>query len=165
MSSKKGFMKKKKKRGSGELALQITSMADIFMILLVFLLKSYSTSLSNIAPTAHLALPEVEKASVTPKDSLKIEVAKDIIMIDDKPVLKLSNFEFSAEEQAGIAGSSPTITRILNEQRKRLPEANMDSGLVVMADEGTPYSTLKRVVASAAGSGFVDLQLLVVDPQ
>ena len=147
------------------MALQITSMADIFMILLVFLLKSYSTSLSNIAPTAHLALPEVVKASGVPKDTLKIEVAKDTVIIDDKPVLALNNFEFSAEEQAGIAGGSPTITRILNEQRKKLPNANMDSALVVMADQGTPYSTLKRVVASAAGSGFVDLQLLVVDAE
>jgi biopolymer transport protein ExbD len=160
---KKGFLKKKKKKLTGEMSLQITSMADIFMILLVFLLKSYATSVTTVAPSSHISLPEVVATGV-PKDSLKIEVGKESVTVDDKQILQLSNFEFGAEEMnAGEA--SPTITRILNEQRKRTPDANNDSALVVMADEGTPYSTIKRVVASAAGAGFVDLQLLVVQAQ
>ena len=32
----------------------------------------------------------------------------------------------------------------------------------VGVDEDTPYSTLKTILASAANSGFVDLQLVVV---
>ena len=160
---KKGFLKKKKKKLSGEMSLQITSMADIFMILLVFLLKSYATSVTNIAPSGHISLPEVTAQGV-PKDSLKIEVGKEGVIIDDKQVVSLRNYEFGAEEMAA-GEASPTVTRVLNEQRTKKNDANNDSALVVMADEGTPYSTIKRVVASAAGAGFVDLQLLTVQPQ
>ena len=159
---KKGFRKKKKL--SPEFALQITSMADIFMILLVFLLKSYATSITNIAPSAHISLPEIDRAAGVPKESLKIEVGKDAVTIDEKPALVLKNYEFGTEEMA-TGEASPTITRILNEERKKTPDPNLDSALVVMADEGTPYATIKRVVASAAGAGFVDLQLLVVQAQ
>ena len=159
---KKGFRKKKKL--TGEFALQITSMADIFMILLVFLLKSYATSISNIAPSAHISLPEIDQPAGVPKDSLKIEVGKDAVTIDEKPALTLKNYEFGSDEMVN-GESSPTITRILNEERKKTPDPNMDSALVVMADEGTPFATIKRVVASAAGAGFVDLQLLVVQAQ
>jgi biopolymer transport protein ExbD len=159
---KKGFLKKKKKL-SGEFSLQITSMADIFMILLVFLLKSYATSITNIAPSSHISLPEVSAQGV-PKESLKIEVGKEAVIVDDKQILQLNNFEFGTEEMSA-GDASPTITRVLNEQRKKTPDPNMDSALVVMADEGTPFSTIKRVVASAAGAGFVDLQLLVVQEQ
>jgi biopolymer transport protein ExbD len=161
---KKGLLKRKKKRMVGEFSLQITSMADIFMILLVFLLKSYATSITNISPSAHISLPEVTSAAGVPKDSLKIEVGQDTVTIDEKPAVTLHNFEFGAEEQ-GSGEASPTIIRILNDERKKTPDPNMDSALVVMADEGTPYSTIKRVVASAAGAGFVDLQLMVVQAQ
>ena len=36
-----------KRPGSGDMALQITSMADIFTIILVFLLKSFATGSLN----------------------------------------------------------------------------------------------------------------------
>jgi biopolymer transport protein ExbD len=159
---KKGIFRKKKKMSS-DVSLQITSMADIFMILLVFLLKSYATSITNIAPSAHISLPEVVSAPGVPKDSLKIEVGRESVIVDDKPILQLREYQFGPDESSGEA--SPTITRILNDERKKTPVPNMDSALVVMADEGTPYSTIKRVVASAAGAGFVDLQLLVVQAQ
>jgi biopolymer transport protein ExbD len=162
--NKKSLLGKKKKKKPSDFALQITSMADIFMILLVFLLKSYATSITNIAPSAHISLPEIDQAQGIPKDSLKIEVGKDGVIIDDQQVLTLQNYQFNTDEQ-GPGETSPTITKILNAERKKTPDANNDSALVVMADEGTPYSTIKRVVASAAGAGFVDLQLLVVQAQ
>jgi biopolymer transport protein ExbD len=162
MSKKMGFRNKKKKPPA-DFSLQITSMADIFMILLVFLLKSYATSMTNISPVSKLQLPEVTATGVA-KESLKIEVSRDTVTIDDKPSLTLHDFQFEDGEMSQGEGS-PTISRVLNEERKKTPDPNMDSALVVMADEGTPYATIKRVVASAAGAGFVDLQLLVVQPQ
>ncbi len=164
MSSKRSFLKKKRKKLSTDVALQITSMADIFMILLVFLLKSYATSVSNIAPTAHLSLPEITKGHAEIKDTLKVEIAGNTILIDQKPVVTLHNFEFDAKEDAP-GGASQSIINVLNAQRKMQPDPNMDSGLIVMADQNTPYSTIKRVVASAAGAGFVDLQLVVVETE
>jgi biopolymer transport protein ExbD len=161
---RKKFLAKKKKRGHREFSLQITSMADIFMILLVFLLKNYATSITNIAPTAQMALPEVSAATGVPKDSLKIEISRGSVTVDDRPALVLHDFVFSPEEMA-TGDASPTIAGLLNSERKKTPDPNLDSALVVMADEGTPYATIKRVVASAASAGFVDLQLLVVQTE
>jgi biopolymer transport protein ExbD len=161
---KKSFLKKKRKHLSSDVALQITSMADIFMILLVFLLKSYASSVTNVAPTAHLSLPEVVKAKSQIKDTLKVEIAGDTVLIDQKPVVGLKNFQFD-EKDAAPGGASASILRVLNEQRKLRPENNGDSSLVVMADQRAPYSTIKRVVASAAGAGYVDLQLVVVETE
>jgi biopolymer transport protein ExbD len=157
---KKGFLKKRKKP-STDVALQITSMADIFMILLVFLLKNYATSVSNIAPTAHISLPEVTRAKGDIKETLKVEIADNTVLIDAKQAVSLKGFQFDPAED-GPGGISPSILKVLNEQRKLRPEPNMDSSLIVMADQKTPYSTIKRVVASAASAGFVDLQLVVV---
>jgi biopolymer transport protein ExbD len=164
MSSKRSSFLKKKRSPPGDVALQITSMADIFMILLVFLLKNYSASVSNIAPTAQMALPELAVASKTaPKESLKIEISADAVLVDSQPAVRLNNFEFPASEmeQAGSA----TIARLMKEQRELKPEPNRESSVVVMADKLAPYSTVKRVIASVAGAGFIDMQMIVVDPQ
>lgn len=162
MSSVKSPFGKKKKQ-SQDMALQITSMADIFMILLVFLLKSYSSSISSAAPTGKTKLP-VASSSETMKDTLKLEISPDAIIIDQKPIVTLKDFAFEPGELPEHGLSGP-LYRVLFEQRKHLPEPNLDSNLMVLADERAPYSTIERVIASAAGAGFVDLQLVVVQNQ
>lgn len=160
---KRSFLKKKKS-GSGQVSLQITSMADIFMILLVFLIKNYAASATNIAPTAQLSLPEVTKGTSSIKETLKIEISADSILVDQKLVTKLKNYQFTSDD-GGENEPAKSVLNALNQQRKLLPDPNMDSSAIVMADQKTPYSTLKRIVASAAGSGFVDLQLVVVETE
>jgi biopolymer transport protein ExbD len=153
---------KKKRKLSEDMALQITSMADIFMILLVFLLKNYSTTLSNLSPSNGVRLP-IATSSGEIKDTLKVEISPDAISVDSSPIVKLRAFNFrpGAINDAGV---SPALYTVLFSERKKLPIPNMDSNLIVMADDRTPYSTLKAVLASAAGAGFVDLQLVVVEP-
>jgi biopolymer transport protein ExbD len=155
----KSFLKKKK--SSEDLVLQITSMADIFMILLVFLLKNYSTSVSNLSATKDTKLP-VARASATIKETLKLEVASDAILVDAKPIVKLNKFNFDPADLS-TQGHSPMLFRVLSQERRRQPEPNMDSTLLILADERTPYQTLKPILASAANAGFVDLQLVVVE--
>jgi biopolymer transport protein ExbD len=157
----KSKFSKSKKLGE-DMSLQITSMADIFMILLVFLLKSYSTSVSNLTPSAQMELPIAVKAGGEVKDTVKLEIGASGILIDQKHVLGLSNFEFRPGD-VRENGQNPAIYDVLFEERKKQPIPNMDSNLLVMADKETPYSTLKTVVASAAAAGFVDLQLVVVE--
>ena len=154
----------KKKKISEDMSLQITSMADIFTILLVFLLKSYSTSMTTIAPVAKTQLPEAAVKGSEIKDTLKMEVSRDAILVDEKAIVRLNRFEFLAGEVTED-GRSPSVFRVLSEQRRKLPNPNNDPFLLVLADENTPYSTIKPILASAANAGFVDLQLVVVNPE
>ena len=149
----------KKKRASQDLSLQITSMADIFMILLVFLLKSYSSNLTSVLPNNKIKLP-IASSEDSFKETLKLEISSDAVLVDQKEIVPLRNFDLdpSISEQ----DASLHLYATLFEQRKHLPEPNMDSNLLIIADERTPYATVKRVLGTAAKAGFVDLQLLVV---
>lgn len=135
-------------------------MADIFMILLVFLLKSYSSNLTTVSPQSDIKLPVVSSGD-TFKETLKLEISSNSILVDQKEIVPLRNFEFNERDLAAESTSS-RLFMTLSEQRKRLPEPNMDSNLLIMADEKTPYATVQRVLKDAARAGFVDLQLLVV---
>jgi biopolymer transport protein ExbD len=152
----------KRKPADQDMALQITSMADIFMILLVFLLKSYSSSVSTISASSGVQLPTAQ-SETSAKETLKLEISEKAILVDEKPIVTLKNFEFDPKEVPPPGtGRSESLYRVLVEQRKHMPVPNMDSNLLVFADQNAPYATLQSVLASAASSGFVDLQLVVV---
>ena len=157
---KRIWQRRKKNENNEEMALQITSMADIFTIILVFLLKSYSTGISNLAPTGDMTLPE-SKAEASFKDTLRIEINRDAITVDQTAVTVLKNFSAGIEDlEAG--GKSASVYKALMQERTRKSMTGSESSLLVMADQKTPFATLKSVVNSAASAGFVDLQLVVV---
>ncbi|MBC7385288.1 MAG: biopolymer transporter ExbD [Cryobacterium sp.] len=148
------------------MALQITSMADIFTIILVFLLKSFSTGMATITPTSAMLLPSIEAPkNATIKEILTLEVSEKSVLLDQKPVLEMSNFS-----PLNVANFEPAITNALQSQRtkSRSPasevEPDSDSKLLVLADEKVPYSTLQMLLKAAATAGYVDLQLLVTKP-
>jgi biopolymer transport protein ExbD len=136
-----------------EVSLQITSMADIFMILLVFLLKSYATGLASVSASQGVVLPEAHGRGVY-QDALKVEILRDSVLVDQKAAARLRDFAF--------LGAEDGISRALQAERGRTKGDAADSQLLLLADRRTPYATLKRVMGAAAGAGFADLHLAVV---
>jgi biopolymer transport protein ExbD len=161
--------KKKKHSEDNELmSLQITSMADIFTIILVFLLKSYATSSINASPSA--TLPHVHKSDqAAVSDALMIEVVPHAVLIDQKAILKLRNFvaplnPMQALSEANETQISTVLLDYLKKERKKIDATLVEkkSKVTIMADENTPYSVLQEVIRSCSATGFSKLQLLMV---
>ena len=160
----------RKNRVSSEMALQITSMADIFTIILVFLLKSFAVSPVNISPPNGMMIPEAQAMPLN-KDALKVEITQNGVQVESKPVAVLQNFRFAPGEILSNL-SSQSINTVLEKERKRqelISQSNvdvkMDSKILVIADKRVPYVTVKSVLASAALNGFTDFQLVVVQKE
>ncbi len=161
------FFKKtftKKRAQSEEMSLQITSMADIFTILLVFLLKSYSTS--SITPTRGMLLPQAH-AAVAEAEALKVEVDPDSVLVEGQPVAALVNYRFKPGDLMGN-GASKSLQSVLAQSRNRqllIAKANsdvkVDPKILILAGKEAPYSTIKTVLASAALHGYTDFKLAV----
>lgn len=157
----------KRRQESEEMSLQITSMADIFTILLVFLLKSFATGAVNAAPSSSTQLPQAQagEASI---EALKVEVSEKAVLVEGEPVSVLSQYRFDAKDtQDGSAAQS--LSKALDRERQRQlliaksnSDVKVDAKILVMADQRTPYETIKRVLASAAMSGYTDFKLAVV---
>jgi biopolymer transport protein ExbD len=164
-SHKKSF--KVKKKSSAEMALQITSMADIFTIILVFLLKSFTSGAVNITPSQGVKLPAA-KSEATQIQALTVEVSSDAVQVDHSLAAPLTNFHFPAGAM-GANGVPPELDKVFDLQRKKqdlISKANADvkanGKIVVVADERVPYVTVKAVLASAAIHGFSEFKLVVV---
>ncbi len=93
--ARRGLAKYMDRRTPSSFKIQITSMVDMFVILLVFLLKTYSTSPVNITPKEGLRLPE-SSASTDPVDVVKLIVAEDGVFVEEKKVLSLEKGRFPA---------------------------------------------------------------------
>ena len=151
-----------------EATLQITSMADIFTIILVFLLKSTSNSSVNISPSQGMKIPE-SKSQIAPIEALKVEISENGIQVESKPIVDLQNFRFKENEIQPNA-TSLALSEALKKERKRQeliaksnPNVVADSKMILVADERTPYITVKTVLASAAVNGFTDYKLITVN--
>ncbi len=156
-----------RKQISSEATLQITSMADIFTIILVFLLKSFTSSNINITPTPGMKLPQTYSASPT-VDALTVEISEHGVLIDNELVAELNKFRFpskSLDENGLPRELDTTFTRQRKRQEliaKSNPDVQADAKILIMADQRVPYRTIKSVISTAALHGYNDLKLVVV---
>lgn len=146
-----------------QMALQITSMADIFVIILVFLLKSYSVEGLPYEPSVPVT-PPVAKGRVEKTEALKVEIAKNAVALGGKSVAAIDAFKFGKKD-LDAEGASATLRRALAQARPAALAGPKGTKLIVVADEGAPYETIKAVLASAASEGYLDIQLAVAHAQ
>lgn len=163
------FGKKRHKNHTeaADVSLNITAMADIFTVLIVFLLKGFASGSLAVTPSAGLVLPSAN-AEVPQFEALKIEIAESGVNIESQPAAKLTQFRFNAKEQDGN-GASRVLSLALKKERDRQlmiaksnPSVQVDAKVLIIADQRAPYETIKTVLASAALNGYTDFKLAVV---
>lgn len=146
---------RKTRRKPKSMELDITSLLDILVILLVFLLKSYNASDLKLDLVKGLTLP----ASHTRKlgnHSITVQVNKDqSIWIQNKEV-------------GTVKGSSETINilyRYLNEKKikNQINNTNTKASKKVnlVFDKELPYSAVKKVMHTCASVGLTEFKLIV----
>lgn len=161
------FLNRKKPKNE-DLALQITAMADIFTVILVFLLKSFSTGITGISPGTDLLLPEAS-AQDQVVDTLKVEISSDSVLLEDKLASKLRKFRFlpdSLESDGTPRDLNSAFIAAKKQEKSRNPAASKDAAvltqLLVLADRNTPYSTLRTILLAAGKFGYEEYKLVVI---
>jgi biopolymer transport protein ExbD len=166
--SSPGF--KVRRPAEAEMTLQITSMADIFTIILVFLLKSFATGSVNINPSPGLQLPQARTGDAQ-VEALTVEISQTTIQVENNPVSSLKGFRFDAKD-LNASGIPVSLDAAFERQKKRqelIAQSNsdvqLDKKMLVVADQRTPYLTLKSVLSVAAVHGYSDFKLVVVQKE
>lgn len=148
--------------------IQITSMVDMFVILLVFLLKSYSTSPVQITPNADLTLPE-STVQMDPEDVVKLVVSKNGIFVEDKRVIELKLGELLPEDADKTdAQFLRKLFEELDGQAKKTRNiasvnetVEFDGKILMQADRELPYAILQKVMYTSMLAGYSDMKLAV----
>jgi biopolymer transport protein ExbD len=82
-------------RAKNTFALNITSMTDMFTILLVFLLQSYSTAEIQVTPDKGQELP-VSSSESNNVPAVQVSLTKEELRIDDRVIASLKDFNFNS---------------------------------------------------------------------
>jgi len=154
------MVKRKIKQSTGDL--NITSMMDMFTIVLVFLLKNFATEGNLMTSAENLILPQSAK-SQTPKEvSMLIIVDPEWVLVDDQKVMKTVD----ARSQDSL--NLQPVYEILQEKRAEEKESTMMGltdetvgKIVLQFDKNMDYDVVTKTVATCGYSGYRNVKFAV----
>ncbi|MFN7685992.1 MAG: ExbD/TolR family protein [Oligoflexia bacterium] len=170
-----------------EIELQLTSMLDVLVIILVFLLKSYSTSTNNFTTLPGMKLP-LSSSQDVPPDSLHLIITPEGMTFENNKIIE---FEMTAAllDSAGDGGyilkksdlaedgrqirplydallKAKDQAELLRAKSKARDEAGnplpFDGVLAIQADKRVQYDTIRKIMYTAATAGFKTFRLLAL---
>ena len=150
------------------LSLNLMPMLDIFSILIVFLLMSYSTDPVSYDVNSGTELPE--SITMVSLDELPaIKVTKTEILVNDKKVANIVGGD--VEEKDRLQGAIVPVfeelsqlatanKRLLQGRTSELDKARMAT-LTMEMDQNHRFKLMKRVMLSAQQAEFITIKLMV----
>lgn len=145
---------------SSKVSLNLTSMMDMFTIILVFLLKTYSTEGQLIQPSQNLTLPS-STIENSPQVALDVIVSREWIMVNNEPVIQISDVD--AQRGMIIEPLSQVLDRYAKEA-KRMEElygVKFSGKATIQGDKKLPFSTILKVMATCGRSEYPNMRLVV----
>jgi biopolymer transport protein ExbD len=152
-------------RKTADAKLNITSMMDMFTIILVFLLFSYSIDQQDLVIDEGLELPN-SRSRMQYKEALKLSLTKDSIKVNDKEIVALRKGKIPKGKLDGLKVAG--LYEVLVEEKKKI-EANPnkkkpqeDTLVVFQADKSIAFSVIDPVMKTAGMAGFPNFRFAVM---
>ena len=156
---------KKKKSKNSQVTLKLTSMIDMFTILLVFLLKSFSTEGQVITISDDLKLPE-STAQKVPESASSISVTAEWILIDGKQVASVAEVISSNELLINGLANELKKQKAISESVGELSDNIGFTGKIsIQGDKEIPYQLLKKVMFTCGQTGYNEILLAVIQKE
>ena len=149
--------------------LNITPMMDMMTIILVFLLKSFSSSTSTITFDQNLQVPK-SFTELKPKLAVTVTVTKKVMLVEG---------DCDRADQCGprrSGGQARRRERLLHHAARRnsgkarqrekkvadMTGQKFEAQLMLVADQTTPYRLLTEMIYSCGQAGYANYRLLVL---
>ncbi len=149
--------------------LNIVAMMDMMTIILVFLLKSLSSSPANVPQSDDLRLPH-STVSTSPSQALQVIVSRVSITVNGHVLASLRNGQVDPSLIRG-GGTGLMINPLAESMRDQVQLARtvaeragqpFRGEIAIIADQGIPSRTIFQVLYTCGQSGFAGFQLLVL---
>ncbi len=150
---KKMFFGDKGRRKSEPMEIDITSLLDILVILLVFLLKSYNASNLKLDLVKNLAIPDSDARKLG-AHSVIVQVDKDNnIWLKRK---RIGNVNSGAQKIESLYAALESEQKVYKEQNKK---ANKAINLVF--DKELSYKKMKKIMHTSSLAGYTEFKFIV----
>lgn len=158
-------VKPRKRKSYSSFTLRLTSMIDMFTILLVFLLQSFSSEGEIVSVSKDLRLPK-STAQTPPKSSPILVVTNEWIVLDGKPVEKLSAIVGLDRVTINTLKKQLSEMRTFSENLGKLnPNMGFKGIITIQGDKEIPFEILKKIMFTCGQVGFNNMMLAVLQEE
>jgi len=140
--------------------LQLTSLLDMFTIILVFLMVSFQSEDMDFVLNSELELP-VSGAKSPFKPAVNIAISMQAVMVEGDVVMELQDGGDVTEEQLALGSVEAIADAVKAAWEAETREGDEENVVVIQADSHLPYQTIHLVMKSAAMSGFYRYRLVI----
>ncbi len=154
----------------GEISeLNLTAMMDMMTIILVFLIKSFSSSTVSMTSSEDIR-PPVSTTRATPRDTVAVTITPKSILVGEKQVVKLVNGQVPESDLSGML-VVPLDQALKKEVEKlkyiadRNPNAPFTRELSVIGDRKVPYDMLLKVLYTAGQNELENYRFVVIQKE
>ena len=154
-------IKKHRQRKHVDSHMALVPFIDMLTMLVVFLLL-HSSDVEILPNTKNITIPQ-SVADLKPRETVVIMVTKEDLLVNGRSVGKVAEVSTMPNDKMII----PLLLEALKAQadvvlRQTSEEAVKDREVTIMGDKGTPFSVLKRVMATATAADYGKVSLAVI---
>ena len=151
-----------RKHGGAEAAghMTLVPFIDMLMILTVFLLVHNSDT--DILPNTKAISIPASLSDKKPRPSVVVMITKEDLLVDGKPIAKVADVIGSPDAviqplKQALQGQADTV--LVDAAKREIK----DREVTIMGDRGTPYSVLRKIMATCTDADYGKVSLAVVE--
>ena len=157
-------MGRKSIKAKGEATFSLTSMLDMFTILLLFLIKQTDTEGNLLTQAENLKLPISTSLKSQAEVALVVVVDSKAILVDNEKVAETP--DVAKQDSLLVAGMIPVLEKKREEEKKAAlahgNEPDAAGRVVVQLDKNSSYDVMYKVMASCGWAGYTNVSFAVV---
>ena len=159
-------MKLNRRRKKRKPALMLTSLLDMFTIILIFLIVSFDSENQEFELNTDLTLPE-SSAKQPFKAAANVAITQNAVLVENIPVARLSKgmargSDYEGEEIPELRDALERILAVRVARSEGTEEEDEENIVMLQADRGLEYKTLYLVMRTARVAGYDKYRLTVM---
>ena len=153
-------MARMKRRKSPIPKLNLTSLMDVFTVLVFFLIFNSSANVETLQQPKQITLPE-SVVEEKPRETVVIFVGREEVLIQGVVVARVADIQATGNVE--IESISVRLAELSDSVIGLSTQAVAESQEVtVLADKSVPFNVLKKVMATCTAQGYTRVSLAVV---
>lgn len=157
---------KLKRRKEEVMNLNLTSMMDMFTIILVFLIFSFSSQDQNLKLDPDLSLPE-STAAIEFKWAINVNLTPTELKVEGNTIAKVKNGKFAGVKVDKDKKRVIPLYNLLKkykdiESREKVNPTGDETVISFQADKNQPFEVVDLVMKTAAQAGYPNFRFVVL---
>jgi biopolymer transport protein ExbD len=153
-------IKKHRQRGHHGSHMALVPFIDMLTMLVVFLLL-HSSDVEILPNTKNITIPQ-SVADLKPRETVVIMVTTSDILVNGTSVAKIAELKPNDSQLIITKLRDALKTQTDSSLRNAAQEDLAEREVTIMGDKGTPFSVLKRVMATATAADYGKVSLAVI---